>query len=131
MNQTAKEKTNQDVQTLTENYMAAERQGDAASMDPLLAGDFIGIGPRGFMLAKDEWLHRFASGDLKYESLEWDEVKVRHYGEAALVTGRERQKLKYQGQPMESELRTTLVWVKQQGRWQLAGVQYSPILGRP
>ena len=83
------------------------------------------------MLTKDEWVQRFSSGDLKYESLEWDEVKVRSYGDAAVVTGREKQKVRYQNQPMESELRTTLVFVKQQGQWRLANVQFSPVLGRP
>ncbi len=131
MNQMVKEKTDQDVKQLAEDYMTAERQGDAALMERVLASDFVGIGPRGFMLTKDEWLHRFKSGELKYESLEWDEVEVHDYGEAALVTGRVKQKIKYQGQPMESELRTTLFWVKQQGRWQLGGLQFSPILGRP
>ncbi len=53
------------------------------------------------------------------------------YGDAAVVTGRERQKVNYQGQSMESELRTTLVWVRQDGRWLLASAQMSPILGAP
>ncbi len=44
-----------------------------------------------------------------YDYLEWDEVNVCSYGDAAVVTGRGRQKANYQGQPMESELRTTLV----------------------
>jgi hypothetical protein len=32
---------------------------------------------------------------------------------------------------MESDLRTTLVFVKQEGHWQLANVQFSPVMGRP
>ncbi len=32
---------------------------------------------------------------------------------------------------MESELRTTLVWVKQNAGWLLASAQMSPILGMP
>jgi ketosteroid isomerase-like protein len=114
-----------------EDWATAERQGDIAFMQRTLADDFAGIGPRGFMLTKAEWIQRFTSGDLKYDSLELDDVKMRIYSDAALVTGRERQKLSYQGQPMESELRTMLVFVKQQERWLLAGLQLSPILDRP
>ncbi len=120
-----------DLEQIAEAWATAERDGDTAFMQRTLADDFEAIGPRGFMLNKEQWLQRFQSGNLKYECLEWDEVTVRPYGDAAVVTGRERQKVNYQGQPMESELRTTLVWVKQGGHWLLANAQMSPILGMP
>ncbi len=123
--------TQQDLRKLADDWAAAERRGDTAFMERTLADDFTAVGPRGFVLTKDQWLQRFTSGSLKYEYLEWDEVNVRPYGDAAIVTGRERQKVDYQGQGMESDLRTTLVWVKQDGQWKLANAQMSPILGRP
>jgi ketosteroid isomerase-like protein len=84
------------------------------------------------MLTKEEWLQRFTSAGLKYEALDWDDVNVRTYGgDTAIVTGRSRQKVNDQGQVSESDLRTTLVFVKPEGRWQLAGLQFSPILARP
>ncbi len=131
MNQMVTEKAEQDVRNLSAEWAASERQGDTASMQHTLTDDFVGIGPRGFMLSKDEWIQRFTSGNLKYESLEWNEVRVRAYGDAAVVTGRASQKVRYQDQTMESDLRTTLVWIKQQGHWRLASWQASPILGRP
>ncbi len=131
MNPMVIEKTEQDVRKLVAEWAAAERKGDSASMQRTLTDDFVGIGPRGFMLSKDEWIQRFASGNLNYESLELDEVSVRAYGDAAVVTGRDRQRVKYQNQPMDSELRIMQVWIRQQGQWRLAGLQYSPILGRP
>ncbi len=127
----AQNNTEQDLERLAEDWASSERRGDTAFMQRTPTGDFAGIGPRGFMLAKDEWLERFTSGRLKYEYLEWDEVKVRVYGDAAVVTGRVKQEVSYQGQGMESDLRTTLVFVKQQGNWLLASLQFSPILGRP
>ncbi len=127
----AQNNTEQDLERLAEDWASSERRGDTAFMQRTPTGDFAGIGPRGFMLAKDEWLERFTSGRLKYEYLEWDEVKVRVYGDAAVVTGRVRQEVSYQGQGMESDLRAMLVFVKQEGQWRLASVQMSPILGRP
>jgi len=49
-------------------------------MERTLTDDFIAVGPRGFMLTKEQWLQRFASGSLKYEYLEWDESSVLTYG---------------------------------------------------
>ncbi len=125
------EHTAQELERLAQDWATAERQGDAAFMERTLTGDFMAIGPRGFTLTKEQWLQRFTSGSLKYEYLDWDDVNVRAYGDAAVVTGRERQRVNYQGQAMDSELRTSLVWVRQNGRWLLANVQMSPILGRP
>lgn len=120
-----------EIAQISEDFAAAERQGDTAYMQRALTDDFVAVGPRGFMLTKEQWLQRFTSGSLRYEYLEWNEANVRAYGEAAIVTGRERQKVNYEGQGMEMELRTTLVRVKQSGRWLLASAAMSPMLGAP
>ena len=45
----------------------AEERGDATSLEGVLTGEFVGVGPAGFMLNKEQWLGRFAGG-LSYES---------------------------------------------------------------
>ncbi len=131
MSQIVGENTEQALKKLSEDWITAELNGNIAALEKMLTDKFVGVGPRGFMLNKNEWIQRLRSGDLKYESLNWDEVTVRTYDTAAIVTGRETQKLEYQEQLMEGQLRTSLFFVKQQGQWRLAGVQFSPIAGRP
>lgn len=126
--------TEQDLKALSGDGVAAELSGDTSFLEQTLAEDFTGIGPRGFILSKQDWIQRITSGALKYEQLEWDEVKVRLYGDAldaAIVTGRLKQRATYQGQPAEGGFRTTLVFVRQQGHWLVAGLQLSPIMGPP
>jgi ketosteroid isomerase-like protein len=128
--------TNSDIQQqlkkLSEDWAAAERQGDAAFFQRTLTDDFVGVGPLGFMLTKTDSVQRFTSGNLKYESFNWEDVKIRLYGDAAVMVGRQTQKAKYQDKVMEGQFRTTLIWVLQQGRWLLAGFHISPIAqGRP
>jgi ketosteroid isomerase-like protein len=125
------EDTEQRLRKAVEEWAAAELRADTGFLERTLADDFIGIGPRGFMLSKEEWLQRHTSGDLKYESLSLDDVKVRVYGDAAIVTGSESQRAKYRDQDVPGQFRTTLVWVKQSGSWLLAGLQLSPIAGPP
>src|SRR5579859_4448102 len=107
MNVKSRNVAEQTLQKLTADWASAELQGDTAFLDHILTDDFVGTGPRGFMLSKDEWLQRITSGDLEYEQFSWDDVKVRNYGDAAIVTGKETQRLKYQDQVMENQLQAT------------------------
>jgi ketosteroid isomerase-like protein len=119
------------LEKLVEDWAAAELHGDTTFLGSALADDFVGIGPRGFMLTKDQWLERHESGKLRYESIGWDEVQVRHYGDAAVVTGRQSAEGKYEDYDLRDQFRATLIFVEQHGRWLLAGLHLSPIAGRP
>jgi len=122
-----REYAEQEVARLADAWAAAELRGDTAFLERTLTDDFIGIGPLGFMLTKLEWLARHQSGDLKYESLTLDEVTVRVYNEAAVLVERQVQNATYRGNRVDAELRTTLVFVRQEGEWQLASLHFSAI----
>ena len=118
------------VEGFVGEWAAAEQRGDAAFLEGALTDDFVGVGPLGFVLTKDQWLGRFADG-LSYESFALDEVEARLYGEAAVVTGRQKQTGGFQGNDVGGEFRATLVLVEGDGRWLLAGWHASPIAGAP
>ena len=125
----------QNVTTLGEDWAAAELRGDTAFLAEILADDFVGVGPRGFTLTKDQWQARHESGNLKYQSFELDEVGVRIYEDAAVAVCREIAEGVYEDEngryDLQDQFRATLVFVKQQERWLLAGLHLSPIVGRP
>jgi len=125
-----REQIEQEVLRLADAWATAELRGDTAFLESTLTDDFIGIGPLGFMLTKQEWLARHRSGDLKYESFNLDEVKVRVYNDAAILTGRQVQHAAYRGNPIQGQFRITLVFVQLQGQWRLASLQLSTI-GQP
>jgi ketosteroid isomerase-like protein len=125
-----REHIEQEILRLVDAWTNAELRGDIAAIEHTLADDFIGIGPLGFMLTKQEWLARHQSGDMKYAVHTLDEVRVRTYNEAAIVIGRLTQKATYQGNPVNAQMRTTLVFVRQNGEWRLANLQLSAI-GQP
>jgi hypothetical protein len=122
-----REHVEQEVVQLTDAWVAAELRGDTAFLERVLVEDFIGIGPLGFMLTKREWLARYQSGDLTYEALDLDEVRVRVYDEAAVLTGRQVQQAAYRGNRIDAQFRITLVFVHQHGQWQLASLHLSAI----
>jgi Domain of unknown function (DUF4440) len=125
----------QRVMTIGEDWAAAELRGDTAFLGEVLADDFVGVGPRGFTLTKDQWLSRHDTASLRYESFGLDEVQVRLYREAAIMVCRQSARGVYEDEngrfDLDDQFRATLVFVRQDGIWQLAGLQLSPILGRP
>ena len=125
----------QKITEIGEDWAAAELRGDTSSIREILANDFIGVGPRGFMLTQDQWLSRHDTGSLRYESFGLDEVEVRPYGDAAVTVCRQSAVGVYEGEngrfDLNEQFRATLVFVKQDGDWRLASLQLSPILGRP
>ena len=121
----------EDLIQVGQRWASAELHGDVPFLKSILAEDFLGVGPRGFMLTKEQWLQRYESGDLKNESFGWDDIRVRLYGDAAIVTGREMTKNKYRGQDAGGQFRITQVFVKNSGRWLLASIHLSPIVEAP
>lgn len=124
-----KEHIESEIMHLADAWGAAELRGDTAFLENLLANDFVGVGPLGFLLNKQQWIERHQSGDMKYDVHTLDEANVRAYNEAAILIGRLTQKATYRGNPINAQMRTTLVFV-QQGQWKLANLQLSAI-GQP
>ena len=128
----ARSGTEAEVLDLVEEWRKAELGGDVAALDRLLAADFLGIGPRGFVLNKEAWLGRHASGDFKYLSMEQRDPILRRYTDSAILLVTEESKSTYKGQSVSvGALRATLTFVRLRGSWRLAGAQYSPIQGAP
>ncbi len=120
---------------LANAWAAAELGGDTASLKEILADDFVAVGPRGFVLSGKQWIARHDTGSLEYRSFGLDEAEVRTYGDAAIVVCRQTAAGVYEDEngryDIDERFRATLVFVRQRGDWLLAGLQLSPILGRP
>jgi hypothetical protein len=73
----------------------------------------------GFLLTKEQWLNRYASGELVYTSFGLEDVQVRQYGTAAVATGVQAQEGTVKANPVDGRFRFTLVYVQDAGRWVL------------
>jgi ketosteroid isomerase-like protein len=57
------------------------------------------------------------SGALAFESIQMNDLKVRVYGDAAVVFGLETEKSKYKGEDTSGQYRFTDMFVKRNGHW--------------
>jgi ketosteroid isomerase-like protein len=119
------------VATFLTDWARAEQAGDTAALDALLTDDFTAVGPLGFILPKPAWLARHRDGDLRYTSFTVDEPAVRRLGPVAVITATNNQQASYQGHPIPSVLRVTLVLASGDGGWQLAAAHLSFVAGTP
>ncbi len=102
-------------------------KNDAAFFERVLADEWTIITPDGKALDKAQHLREMKDGTLKVESSETLEMKVRVYGDAAVITGRGRWKAKDKGEPIGGTVRWTDVYIKRGGKWQCVASQVTPI----
>jgi ketosteroid isomerase-like protein len=124
--------THEQILALGRRWADAERQGDIVALDALLADDFVAVGPRGFVLNRQQWLDRYRSGNLKNEVFSWQDIAVRDYGEVAIAVGVQAQQASFQGHDASGRFRLTQIAVRQAQRWLIAGLHLSgPIPDAP
>ena len=111
------------VDELLRAWRQAEARADAAALEALLAADFRGDGPLGFVLDKTQWLDRYRRGDLRVASFSWSATRVREVNQAAVAIGIQRQVAKYRGHDCSGMCVCTLVAVRRAGSWTLVNVQ--------
>jgi ketosteroid isomerase-like protein len=115
-----------DVLDLVQRWAAAEPENDAGRLVGLLADDFVGVGPLGFVLSREQWLARFRNG-LENRAFAVEDPQVREYGTAAVVVGVLAQETSFQGGDNSGRFRLTLVAVRPADRWLLANVHIGPL----
>ena len=120
-----KESVEETIRKLDNDRVQAQIHADAVALDRIYADDFIGVGPSGTVRTKPQVISDFTSGELKFQSITTDEVKVRVYENAAVETGLSTMLGQEKGKAVPRETRFTRVWVKQQGRWRLVANHYS------
>jgi ketosteroid isomerase-like protein len=120
---------NDELELLLSQWATTERSGDAAGLEELLADDFVGIGPVGFVLDKAAWLARF-DGGLHYDDLSLDEVSIHRHGDTAIAVAHQHAVGTARGNPTPPDTRVAFTIVCDGGALRIAGMQYS-FLGIP
>jgi ketosteroid isomerase-like protein len=113
----------QEIKSLQEESRKATLKGDASFLEKYLADDYVGIYGSGAIVTRDRAIQDLKSGAVKYESIDLREMKIRTYGNTAIVDSLASLKLTRNGKPISGDFRTTFVWVKQKGSWKRVASQ--------
>src|SRR5437762_9946309 len=112
---------------LVKDFNAALVKADTAFLDKVLGQDFVHYRPRGTVENRAQYLENRKNGRVDFDSLVADDIKVRFYGDTAIVTYRSTAKGKDQDGAIDEQRRWTRVFVRRDGRWQLVHSQGTTI----
>jgi ketosteroid isomerase-like protein len=116
-----------DLKQLVKDLNAAIVKADIAFLERVLDQDYVHYRPRGTVENRAQYLENRKNGNVNFESLVADDVKVRFYGDTAIVTYRSTAKGKDQQGAIDEQRLWTRVFVRRDGRWQLVHSQGTSI----
>jgi uncharacterized protein (TIGR02246 family) len=122
------ENVEQTIRRLENERAQAIVRGDTATLEWIYADDFSNVGSSGAIRNKAQLIEDNKSGALKLESQTLDNVNVRVYGDAAIVTGLATLKGQDKGRDINGQFRFTRVYVKRNGQWQLVAAHNSRVV---
>lgn len=119
--------TEKAVVALEQQWLQSQKTNNPDLVAPLLADKFIATGSDGKVRGKAETLADAKAS--KYESMEYEDVKVTVFGATAIATGGSRANgTDASGKPMDNHSRWTDTWVKMpSGQWQCVASHVSTI----
>jgi ketosteroid isomerase-like protein len=119
--------TEETIARLEREVGDALTRGDAEALGRFFADDFIGINPLSVEITKAGVLAQIGSRDYEPESIANEVLRVRLFGDVAVVTARGTARGKYKGQRADLVFLYTRIWVKRDGPWQAVAVHASQV----
>lgn len=95
----------------------AHVRGDASALDQIWAEDLVVTVPDMPVMNKEESLAIWRSGKMKFHSYKTSDLRIRVYGNAAVVTGQLERRRTNSLQEFEDDWRFTKVYVRHGGKW--------------
>jgi ketosteroid isomerase-like protein len=116
------------IKKMEKDRAAAVVKADVATLESLTSDDYILINANGQVSNKAETMNNIKTGVIKLTANEVSDLKVRVYGDTAVVTGKSSAKGTIGGRELKGPVMFTRVYVKKNGKWQSVAFQQTPIV---
>jgi len=115
------------IENLEMEWRQAQVDNNVAVIDHLLADDYVGISANGTIETKSQTIAQRKAGTIRIKALDLDDLKVRLYGDTAVVTST----AELQGVNGQSDIsgkyRYTRVYNRRLGQWKIVSFEASRI----
>jgi ketosteroid isomerase-like protein len=126
---TAQTTSERELLKVENDWSQASMKRDGAALQHFYADEYVFTDADGIVTNKVKELKNLTSGAFRLKSYKFDDVKVRVYGETAVVTGRNTITGIWEDieRDISGPYRFTDVFVRRDGRWQCVASQSSRI----
>lgn len=111
------ESATQELTAVTHAWDRAMITNDADAIGRFMADDWIIVGSDGGVIDKARFLGLVESGVLTHDVMTSENLRVRVYGDAGVVTADGVSAGQYHGQPFREVERASSFFVRQSGQW--------------
>lgn len=117
----------QAVRAVLQQMIKADLDGDAAALDRTTTDDYTITRDNGVVRDKAETLQGIKDRTTKFDSFNASDIRVRIYGDTAVVTFHENIKGSRAGKDMSGQFQEVRVFVKRGGNWRAVLAQRTRI----
>jgi ketosteroid isomerase-like protein len=123
------ENAHKEIESLELDWRQAQLTNNVSEVDRLLADDYLGISSNGTLETKADELARRRDGSLHVTHLELSDIKVRIYGDTAVVTSKADLVGTIGDRDISGRFRYTRVYSIRDGQWRIVSFEASRISG--
>jgi ketosteroid isomerase-like protein len=121
-------KVEDEIKRIEKERAAAVTKGDVTALEKYTSDDYTFINRSGVLSDKARTMSGIKSGDIKITANDLSDLRVRVYGDTAVVTGRANTKGTMGGKDISGPVLFTRVYIKKDGRWQSVAFQQTPVV---
>jgi ketosteroid isomerase-like protein len=112
-----------EVRAAEKAWADAVKVRDFAALERIYTDQLVYAHATGAIENKSEYLGRLRSGAQRYDGVDQESVTIRTYGNSAVAHSKMRMRGTSNGSPFDDHVMMLHLWVKRDGRWQLAAHQ--------
>lgn len=116
-----------ELEALERARFAAMTHQDVEALRPMLAPDLLYCHSNARCESREQFLATIAAGAIRYRMIEPRELRVRRYGDVAIINGRIDVGGEAAGRPASMQLVYVDAYVRRQGRWRLVAWQSAQV----
>ena len=120
----------QALQKIQYEWANARLKRDRSFPQQIEADDFTVVWFDGRLVNKQEDLQTYESGDATFTEFKIDDLKMRFYGDTAIVVGQGSIKARTKTQDLSGSYIWTDTFVKQNSVWKAVASQVTPVLAK-
>jgi ketosteroid isomerase-like protein len=124
--QAKQSKAEREILALNREWADAMVRGDRATLERIFSDDLIVTSGDGTLRDKKGEIGDGGS-EIKTYFFNTEDLRVRVYEGAAVITGHAKWRINYKGRDIDNERRYTCVYAKERGRWHMVAMQLTRI----